>query len=186
MLISVLTDDISLHRKLTLALAGVAELTPFGDGSGELRLCDARQGGRASGSDIAIISRDAWQGEPLTLPYPFTFGELREIVSQAAAGGGARLALNADERCARLDGERIKLTVIEYKLLEAILSGGGEYVSREELIRRVWDGEVQGGVLNVYVHYLREKLELHGEKIIISSRKSGYRIDGKYTGRGNG
>ena len=36
------------------------------------------------------------------------------------------------------------------------------------------------GVLNVYVHYLREKLERGGEKIIISSRGLGYKIDEKY------
>jgi DNA-binding response OmpR family regulator len=34
-------------------------------------------------------------------------------------------------------------------------------------------------VLNVYVHYLREKLE-DGKKIIISSRKLGYKIDERY------
>ena len=40
--------------------------------------------------------------------------------------------------------------------------------------------DADGGILNVYVHYLREKLEKRGEKIIISSRKSGYKIDEKY------
>ena len=36
--------------------------------------------------------------------------------------------------------------------------------------------------VNVYIHYLREKLESGGEKIIISSRNMGYKIDSKYLG----
>jgi len=56
--------------------------------------------------------------------------------------------------------------------------------SREELLSRVWGNDTDPGVLNVYVHYLREKLERGGEKIILSSRKCGYRISEKYAMRG--
>ena len=37
-------------------------------------------------------------------------------------------------------------------------------------------------MINVYIHYLREKLELCGEKIIIASREAGYRIDKRFLG----
>ena len=47
-------------------------------------------------------------------------------------------------------------------------------------MRDVWGDECEGGVLNVYIHYLREKLETEGEKIIFSTRKMGYKIDKKY------
>ena len=64
----------------------------------------------------------------------------------------------------------------------AIRAGGGEFVSRDELSRAVWGEGADGGILNVYIHYLREKLESKGEKVIISSRRGGYKIDGKYLG----
>jgi DNA-binding response OmpR family regulator len=41
-------------------------------------------------------------------------------------------------------------------------------------------GDKGEGLINVYVHYLREKLEVGGEKIINSSRKNGYAIDEKF------
>ena len=53
---------------------------------------------------------------------------------------------------------------------------------REEILSTVWGGEADSGVINVYIHYLREKLEVCGEKIILSSRKCGYKIDEKYLG----
>ena len=40
--------------------------------------------------------------------------------------------------------------------------------------------------MNVYVHYLREKLEYNGEKVIISSRKNGYKIDERFFPRDGG
>ena len=77
--------------------------------------------------------------------------------------------------------QHIMLAAKKYKLLR-VLSDAGDYVSRENLIMSVWGADVDGGVLNVYVHYLREKLERGGEKIILSSRKEGYRINEKYLG----
>ena len=55
-------------------------------------------------------------------------------------------------------------------------------MSREELVTAVWGEGADDGVLNVYVHYLREKLEKENERVILYSRKSGYRIDGRLLG----
>ena len=46
----------------------------------------------------------------------------------------------------------------------SIIEAGGEAVSREEILERVWHGEADGGIVNVYIHYLREKLESGGER----------------------
>ena len=51
-------------------------------------------------------------------------------------------------------------------------------------MKTVWGDGADGGVLNVYIHYLREKLEAGGEKIILSSRKQGYKIVEKYLKNG--
>ena len=81
-----------------------------------------------------------------------------------------------------LRGEVIKLTEVEHALFLALMKRGGEFASREDILREVWGSEADEGIINVYVHYLREKLEKSGEKIIVSSRKLGYKIDGKYLG----
>ncbi len=85
------------------------------------------------------------------------------------------------ERCAYFKNEKISLTDVEFSLLALLLSRKGEFISRDELLLSVWHGERGESVLNVYIHYLREKLERSGEKIILSSRKNGYKIDKKYT-----
>ena len=60
----------------------------------------------------------------------------------------------------------------------------GEYVSREELLSRIWQNKTDKGILNVYIHYLREKLEKGGERIIISSRNLGYKINEVFISEG--
>ena len=102
----------------------------------------------------------------------------------AAIRGGEKMSVGTPlvlgEKCARIHGRLIRFTDAEFALLSALAEAGGEFVPREELISRVWGDSTTDGILNVYVHYLREKLEFFGEKIIISSRKYGYKIDKRY------
>ena len=90
-----------------------------------------------------------------------------------------RLTVREDVRCAVLGDKVIKLTEVEYRLLKLMLSEKG-YVSRATILEQIWGDEADSGVINVYVHYLREKLEKDSEKIIISSRKNGYTISEKF------
>ena len=110
------------------------------------------------------------------LQIPFTAKELFDAVSDEKSDG-ALLVLG--ERCVYLRGKEIKLTEVEYSLLSLLLQRRC-FVPREELLKSVWGDGADGGVLNVYIHYLREKLEFLGEKIIIASRGQGYKIDEKY------
>ena len=71
------------------------------------------------------------------------------------------------------------MTELEAALLALLISADGDFVSREEILKRVWQNDADPGIINVYIHYLREKIE-RGEKIILSSRKRGYGIDEKY------
>ncbi len=118
-------------------------------------------------------------GEGGDLHLPFTEEMLFAAIEQKSGGkGGAPLVLG--EKCAHLYEKTLRFTDVEFSLLSALVAAGGEFVSREELIATVWGEGTTAGILNVYVHYLREKLEFRGEKIIISSRKWGYKIDKKY------
>lgn len=190
-LIGIYTEDLALLRKIALALEGEAEVVRAERGDGRvyrMLFVDSRRApssfegaGFLSGAVVAVKRREECSPGEVDLPYPFAFSELRELV-RAEPVASARLSLDPESRSAVRDGERIRLTESEYKLLDALISGGGDFVSREELVRGVFGESADGGILNVYVHYLREKLEGRGEKIILSSRRGGYRIDEKYLG----
>lgn len=118
------------------------------------------------------------------LSLPFTEAELDEALSDDVKC--ARLTLSATSRCATLDGVEIKLTEVEFALLEVLYSAQGGYVCREELTEKVWHGEHGNGVINVYIHYLREKIERGAEKIILYSRREGYRLSELVLGKSKG
>ena len=110
---------------------------------------------------------------------PFRIGAL---VSFLEKSDSALIKDLPSEKAVILNGERVKLTELEYLLFSLLYSRGGSFVSREEILDSIWNGKADKGILNVYIHYLREKLEKNGEKIIISSRNYGYKINEKYLG----
>ena len=139
-------------------------------------------------ADLVIFDIDS-ETNPPALDKLLTVGKVgadllrpfsEEALLSAISGFGRGAELSLGNRCAYLRGREIKLTEVEFDLLSRLVLAEGEFVSREELLKDVWGEECDGGVLNVYIHYLREKLESEGEKIIFSSRKMGYKIDEKY------
>ena len=170
--ISVLTTDNFLFQKIKLALLGRAEVR-LGNAPCDVRIVDTDCGFEARPQDVKI-SRC---GES-DIRIPFAFSELDRLIDDDSP----LLSISESERCAVLRGKAIKLTEVEYLLFSALMKRGGDFVTREEILHEVWGDDADSGVINVYIHYLREKLEGSGEKIIISSRKMGYKIDRKYLG----
>ncbi len=171
--ICVLTTDNFLFQKIKLALLGRAEVS-LGEGASDLRIIDLDSGYNAKAGDVT-----ASRYGDCNLRIPFPLSALDELLSD---NGTPLLSSFPDGRCAILRGEPIKLTEVEYSLFEALMKRNGEFVSREVILDEVWGDGADAGVINVYIHYLREKLEKEGEKIIVSSRKMGYKIDEKYLG----
>ena len=71
------------------------------------------------------------------------------------------------------------LTAREYQLLLLLLERKGTVVSRELILRQVWNDEQasnsSSNVIEVYVRYLRQKLEEGGERRLIHTiRGQGY------------
>ncbi len=95
-------------------------------------------------------------------------------------GEGDFLTLDSEQRTAHIYGEEIKLTELEGALLSYLISRGGECATNEELVAHLWGGQASAGAVNVYIHYLREKLELRGERIILVRRGKGYYIEPKF------
>ena len=110
---------------------------------------------------------------------PFRLGSLRERLTKEK---NSFIELIDSQKSVRIGENFVKLTELEYSLFSLLMSKNGGYVSREEILDSVWEGRADRGIINVYVHYLREKLEEGGEKIILSSRNYGYKINEKYIG----
>jgi two-component system response regulator MprA len=75
-------------------------------------------------------------------------------------------------------GRSLTLTAREYQLLLLLLEHRGQVLGREEILRRVWPDQQQGrasNVIEVYVRYLRQKLEQGGERRLLHTvRGRGY------------
>jgi two-component system, OmpR family, response regulator MprA len=75
-------------------------------------------------------------------------------------------------------GQRLlALTAREYALLQLLMEHSGQVLSRDQILRQVWQDQrgAASNVIEVYVRYLRQKLEEQGEKRLIHTvRGQGY------------
>jgi DNA-binding response OmpR family regulator len=81
------------------------------------------------------------------------------------------LAIDPAARTARRGERELDLTRREFDLLEALARNAGIVLSRERLLELVWgyDWETDGNVVDVFVSYLRRKLESGGEPRIVQT-----------------
>ena len=174
--VGVYTENEYLFQKIKLELYSVAEvrlLSPSSERDCDIYLVDADS---PRFSEVSGLKMSRMGGD---IPLPFRIGSLPELFQQE---NDKFIELFMQKKAVAVDGREIKLTELEYSLLSLLLSKNGAYVSREEILDRVWDGRADKGIINVYIHYLREKLETGGEKIILSSRNYGYKINERYIG----
>jgi len=80
----------------------------------------------------------------------------------------------------RLDGERVKLTSTEMKLLYYLVRNEGRLLSHENLLRKVWGDTYSDArdLLRVHIQHLRQKLGDNAEfpKIIVTEHGMGYKF----------
>jgi len=89
----------------------------------------------------------------------------------------ADLVVNPSGRQVKRGNRPVGLTAREYQLLMLLLERKGTVVSREQILRLVWDDQqgTTSNVIEVYVRYLRQKLEEGGERRLIHTvRGQGY------------
>jgi len=79
------------------------------------------------------------------------------------------LEIDLRARVARRGGEEITLTNREFALLEVLAEASPRPVSKATLVERVWDQYFDSGtnVVNVYINYLRRKLDRTGSPSMI-------------------
>ena len=87
------------------------------------------------------------------------------------------LELDTSTRLAHRSGRTINLTAKEYDLLELFLRHPRQVLTRDVIFDRVWGYDFGGesNVLDVYIRYLRQKIEEEGEtRLIHTVRGVGY------------
>ena len=89
--------------------------------------------------------------------------------------------LTVDTNCRQVRrGDRpVALTAREYGLLMLLLTHAGQVVGREQILSEVWNDDqgTSSNVIEVYVRYLRQKLEEAGEpRLIHTIRGRGYSL----------
>jgi two-component system response regulator MprA/two-component system response regulator TrcR len=93
----------------------------------------------------------------------------------------ADLEVNTATREVRRGGREIELTAREYDLLEFMVRNPRRVLSRDLLLSRVWgqEGGITTNVVEVYVAYLRKKVDAPGERPLIHTvRGAGYALKG--------
>ncbi len=93
------------------------------------------------------------------------------------------LTLNTKSRQVSRGNQLIQLTQREYELLLTLIRQGGETLTRDELLDAVWgvDFEDQPNVVDVYIRYLRNKVDRgYSKQLIHTVRGVGYVMSGNY------
>jgi two-component system, OmpR family, response regulator len=122
------------------------------------------------------------------LTKPFSFAELLARLRALARRPPAERPVLLEVGELRLDpatrqvwrgDTEISLSAKEFTLLEVFMRRPGEVLSRYQLLEHAWDYayENRSNVVDVYVRYLREKIDRpFGAKSIETVRGAGYRL----------
>ena len=89
------------------------------------------------------------------------------------------LILDPAERRAWRDGTELELSTREFAVLELLMRRPGETLSRVQVLEGAWDMafESRSNIVDVYVRYLREKIDRpFGRSSIETVRGIGYRL----------
>lgn len=130
---------------------------------------------------------DAGASDYMTKPFEFSelMARLRVIlrtqnpVNENVITCGS-LVVDMNNRQAIRDGKVIYLTVREYAILEYLARNRNVVVTREQIRVNIWniDDDVNSNVIDVYIRYLRRKIDdNYEEKLIHTIRGVGYKLE---------
>jgi two-component system OmpR family response regulator len=129
-----------------------------------------------------VAGFDAGADDYLTKPFHTEelLARLRALVRRAAGHSAPSLACGAlrlDPRAARasVDGEPVRLTSLEYRLLHYLMMHQGRVISRTELVEHLYDQDFDrdSNTIEVFIGRLRKKI---GPDRIETVRGLGYRL----------
>ncbi|MGE3289496.1 MAG: response regulator transcription factor [Pseudonocardia sp.] len=119
---------------------------------------------------------------------PFSLEELvarlRGLLRRAGAAAARQgtvlavgdLTLDEDSHEVRRAGELIELTATEFELLRYLMRNPRRVLSKPQILDRVWNYDFggQSNVVELYVSYLRKKIDVGREPMIHTVRGAGY------------
>lgn len=122
---------------------------------------------------------------------PFSFEELEArmyAVSRRQSGNAtnkytiADLVVETDSRKVTRNGKNIELSAKEFSILEYLIRNKNMVLSREKIEQNAWDLNYEGGsnIVDVYIRYLRQKIDTGFDvKLIHTKRSVGYILTDK-------
>ncbi len=91
------------------------------------------------------------------------------------------LSVNTESKTVKVDGEPVRLTPVEYKILELLVRNRGRVFSAEDIYSNVWNEQnvVNDNTIAVHVRHIREKIEINPKepKYLKVVWGIGYKID---------
>ncbi|TMC85671.1 MAG: response regulator transcription factor [Chloroflexi bacterium] len=113
----------------------------------------------------AVLRRTQWEAMPPTVSGIKQFGDLE---------------VDLTGHIVRLRGEEVRLSPIEFALLEQLITNAGKVLTHRMLLQRIWGPEYGGEAeyLRVYINRLRHKLEPDpaNPRYILTEPGVGYRF----------
>ena len=92
------------------------------------------------------------------------------------------LVVNTENKAVKVDGEDVRLTPIEYKILELLVRNRGRVFSAEDIYSNVWNEETVVGdnTIAVHIRHIREKIEINPKepKYLKVVWGRGYKMEG--------
>jgi DNA-binding response OmpR family regulator len=183
-------SHLGVDRDFDLVLLDL--MLPDGNGRDVLRTV------RASKPDVPVVILSALGeiddkvdlldlGADDYLTKPFAMRELSARVRANARHGQAEarvvcvgdLQLDTKTRVAKRGEVSVDLPSREFALLEYLMRHPGQVLTRQQILDAVWgfDFDTGSNVVDVYVGYLRRKLDREGEPPVIETvRGAGYRV----------
>ena len=135
-----------------------------------------------SQADDKVLGLEAGADDYLAKPFDFQelLARVKALVRRAAVNRNAfsrqlvfaDVELNLDTCEVHRAGNKISLTRREFSLLEYFIRNQGRVVSKSEIIEQVWDidADISTNVIEVYVNYLRNKIDKGFDRKLIHTQ----------------